>query len=101
MIQAAKRAINAVLRDTDVNDEELVTAFIGVEALLNSRPTPTNLFSFRCEGAVMAANARTFLSFLLIYAVSNIYFQTKLAKPIYLVRTTLPLLQELRSANET
>ena len=77
MIQAAKRAINAVLRDTDVNDEELVTAFIGV---LNSRPTPTNLFSFRCEGAVMAANARTFLSFLLIYAVSNIYFQTKTSK---------------------
>ena len=77
MIQAAKRAINAVLRDTDVNDEELVTAFIGVEALLNSRPTPTNLFSFRCEGAVMAANARTFLSFLLIYTVSNIYFQKK------------------------
>ena len=77
MIEAAKRAINAVLRDTDVNDEELVTAFIGVEALLNSRPTPTNFFSFRCEGAVMAANARTFLSLLLIYVVSNIYFQTK------------------------
>ena len=33
--------------------------------------------SKRCEGAVMAANARTFLSLLLIYAVSNVYFQTK------------------------
>ena len=28
-------------------------------------------------------------------------FRRKLAKPIYLVRTTLPLLQELLSANET
>ena len=33
--------------------------------------------SKRCEGAVMAANARTFLSLLLVYAVSNVYFQTK------------------------
>lgn len=46
MIEAAKRAIKAVLRDTDVKDEELATAFIGVEALLNSRPTPTNFFFF-------------------------------------------------------
>lgn len=37
MIEAGRRAINAVLRNTDVNDEELVTAFTGVEALLNSR----------------------------------------------------------------
>lgn len=37
MIDAGRRAINAVLRNTDVNDEELVTAFTGVEALLNSR----------------------------------------------------------------
>lgn len=42
MIEATKRAINAVLRNTDVNDEELVTAFTGVEALLNSRPSPTS-----------------------------------------------------------
>ena len=42
MIEAAKRAINAVLRNTDVNDEELITAFTDVEVLLNSRPLPTN-----------------------------------------------------------
>lgn len=37
MIKAAKRAVNAVLRNTDVNDEEVVTVFTGEEALLNSR----------------------------------------------------------------
>ena len=42
MIEATKRAINAVLRNTDVNGEELVTAFTGVGALLNSRPSPTS-----------------------------------------------------------
>lgn len=42
MIEVAKLAINAVLRNTDVSDEELVTAFTGVEALLNSRPSPAN-----------------------------------------------------------
>ena len=38
MIKAAKKAIRAILRNADVNDEELMTAFVGVEALLNSRP---------------------------------------------------------------
>ena len=38
MIKAAKRAVNAVLGNADVTDEELVTAFTGAEALLNSRP---------------------------------------------------------------
>ena len=37
MIKAAKKAIRAVLSNADVNDEELTTAFVGVEALLNSR----------------------------------------------------------------
>ena len=39
----------------------------------------TLLYSVKCQGAVMAANvnARTFLSLFLIYAVSNVYFQTK------------------------
>ena len=38
MIKAAKKAIRAILRNADVNDEGLTTAFVGVEALLNSRP---------------------------------------------------------------
>lgn len=38
MIKSAKKAIYAILSSADVNDEELSTAFVGVEALLNSRP---------------------------------------------------------------
>ena len=38
MVKAAKRAMYAILGKADVNDEELITAIIGAEALLNSRP---------------------------------------------------------------
>lgn len=38
MIKAAKRAIYAVIGSVDVTDEELMTAFAGAEALINSRP---------------------------------------------------------------
>ena len=38
MVKAAKKATYAVVRD--VNDEELITVFAGVESLLNSRPLP-------------------------------------------------------------
>ena len=38
MIQSAKRAIYAILKEADVNDEELQTVFTGAESLLNSRP---------------------------------------------------------------
>jgi len=38
MIKAAKRATSAVLGNADITDEELSSAFIGAEALLNSRP---------------------------------------------------------------
>ena len=38
MIKAAKKAIQAILGDADVTDEELQTAFCGAESLLNSRP---------------------------------------------------------------
>ena len=38
MIKAAKKAIYKILGNADVNDEELMTAFIGAESLLNSRP---------------------------------------------------------------
>jgi hypothetical protein len=37
MVKAAKKAIYAVLSDSDVNDEELITIFTGAESLLNSR----------------------------------------------------------------
>ena len=38
MIKSAKKAIRAILSNADINDEELMTTFIGVEALLNSSP---------------------------------------------------------------
>ena len=38
MIKSAKKAIAAILTNADVNDEELLTAFAGAEAWINSRP---------------------------------------------------------------
>ena len=38
MVKAAKKAIYAVVGERDVNDEELITVFAGMESLLNSRP---------------------------------------------------------------
>ena len=38
MVKAAKRAIFAILSHSEVTDEELLTAFTGAEALINSRP---------------------------------------------------------------
>ena len=38
MINAAKRAVHAILGNTDITDEELMNAFTGAEALLDSRP---------------------------------------------------------------
>ena len=38
MVKGAKKAIYAVVGERDVNDEELITVFAGVESLLNSRP---------------------------------------------------------------
>ena len=38
MIKAAKRAIFAIIGQADITDEELMTAFTGAEALINSRP---------------------------------------------------------------
>jgi len=35
MIKSVKRAISAILRDADINDEQLKTAFVGVESLMN------------------------------------------------------------------
>ena len=38
MIQSAKRGIQGILGNAEVNDEELGTVIVGVESLLNSRP---------------------------------------------------------------
>lgn len=38
MIKSAKKAIQAILGNADITDEELMTAIIGAEALINSRP---------------------------------------------------------------
>ena len=38
MVKAAKKAIKNILGDADINDEELVTAFVSAEGLINSRP---------------------------------------------------------------
>lgn len=38
MVKAAKRAIYATLENSDISDEELMTAFTGAEALINSKP---------------------------------------------------------------
>ena len=38
MIKAAKRGVMAILGNADITDEELMTAFTGAEALVNSRP---------------------------------------------------------------
>ena len=38
MVKAAKKAIYAVLSNSDVTDEELIIVVTGAEGLLNSRP---------------------------------------------------------------
>ena len=38
MIRAAKRAINKILGNAEITDEELLTAVVGAEGLINSRP---------------------------------------------------------------
>ena len=38
MIKSAKRAIKVILGNADINDEELMTAVIGAERLIKSRP---------------------------------------------------------------
>ena len=38
MIKSAQKALNAILGNADITDEELMTALTGAEALVNSRP---------------------------------------------------------------
>ena len=39
MVKAAKKAIKNILGNADIDDKELVTAFVGAEGLINSTPT--------------------------------------------------------------
>ena len=45
MIKCAKKALSTVLTDSDIDDEELMTALIITEGLLNSRPLTVQLNS--------------------------------------------------------
>ena len=38
MDKAAKKVVKNMLENPDINDKELVTAFVGAEGLINSRP---------------------------------------------------------------
>ena len=38
LIKSAKRAISCVLKEADINGEELQTTFVGVESLMNLMP---------------------------------------------------------------
>ena len=38
MVKIAKKAIKNILGNADINEEELVTVFVGAEGLINSRP---------------------------------------------------------------
>ena len=38
LVKSAKRAISAILKNAEVTDEELLSAIVGAEALMNSRP---------------------------------------------------------------
>ena len=55
MIRSVKRAVNAVLGNPDVNDEELQTVFTGVESVMNSRPL-TQLSSDPNDKPVLTPN---------------------------------------------
>ena len=38
IVKATKKSIKNILVNADINDEELLTAFVGAEILINSRP---------------------------------------------------------------
>ena len=38
MVKSAKKSIKNILGNANINDEELVTAFVGAEVLVNNRP---------------------------------------------------------------
>jgi len=48
MFKAAKRSVYGILGNADMTDEELMTAFVSAEALINSRPLKYQSAS-RCD----------------------------------------------------
>ena len=52
MIKSAKRATYAILGSADVTDEDLMTAFTGAEALINSRPLTYHVWGQRINSEV-------------------------------------------------
>ena len=73
MVRAAKRAIYAILQSADITDEELTTAFVAAESLINSRPltyissspsdetplTPNHFLFGQCGGSFAPAAVDT------------------------------------------
>ena len=69
LIKSAKRAIRAILKDSEFSDAELQAAFIGAEDLINSRPlgyqsndpndfrtlTPASFLHGRLDGSILPA----------------------------------------------
>ena len=47
MVKSAKRAVYDQLKNADINDEELLSAFAGAEGLINSRPLTYQLADVR------------------------------------------------------
>lgn len=56
MVKSAKRAIYTVLGNADINDEELHTAVVGAESLINSRPITYQTTHLEDECALMPNN---------------------------------------------
>ena len=55
MIKAAKKTIQAILGKADIIDEELTTAIIGAEGLINSRPL-TYLSAYPADDVPLTPN---------------------------------------------
>ena len=74
MIKAVKQAIVAILGNSEVTDKELMTAFTGAEALINSRPSTYQSEFFKYIKEKMEAFTRLkskFLTRVMLDQLSN------------------------------